>query len=186
MNDQGTDFPNSGGAHRTGAGVGYQGENLDSTTAASTAAFSSESATGTGVGPSGGAGGHYTTGNTGYTGTSSNTASTGHSGNQQPGITGGADAGATQRVTDNLGAGVGAGAVGGSGSDYTSGNNNSTTNTTSDGKTTGHYGTVDDHPRGEPISDPKEIDTGGPHSLVFHNGKYVHRRDIEGEGSTGV
>jgi hypothetical protein len=33
----------------------------------------------------------------------------------------------------------------------------------------------------EPVSDPKELDTGGPHSLVYEEstGKYVHRHDLE-------
>ena len=33
-----------------------------------------------------------------------------------------------------------------------------------------------------PISNPKDLDTGGPHSLVFQEstGKYVHRHELEG------
>lgn len=33
----------------------------------------------------------------------------------------------------------------------------------------------------EPISDPKQLDTGGPYSLVFQEstGKYVHRHELE-------
>lgn len=33
-----------------------------------------------------------------------------------------------------------------------------------------------------PVSNPKDLDTGGPHSLVFQEstGKYVHRHELEG------
>lgn len=35
----------------------------------------------------------------------------------------------------------------------------------------------------EPISDPKSLDSGGPHGLVFQEstGKYVHRHELEGK-----
>jgi hypothetical protein len=106
-------------------------------------------ATGNGVGPSGGAGGHY----------SSESNQTGSSRHEQP------------ATTSNL---------------------------VKEGEATGHFGHADnDESRGrksftskpsriltvtEPISDPKQLDSGGPHGLVFQEstGKYVHRHELEG------
>ncbi|OCF37669.1 hypothetical protein I316_00796 [Kwoniella heveanensis BCC8398] len=129
--------------------------------------------TGSGVGPSGGAGGHYNTGSASGTGTGTGTG-TGH-GSSSSGLGAGAGAGA-------LGAGgVGAGAAGSSGrssdgpSDPTSGSGGA-----------GKYGRAEAHDgQGKPLSDPKDIDTGGPHSLVYQEstGQYVHRRELEGAGA---
>ncbi|RSH93014.1 hypothetical protein EHS25_008462 [Saitozyma podzolica] len=101
-----------------------------------------------------------------------------------------------------LGAGAAAGGLGAAGTAGAVGQTDS--GAASSGATTGHFGTVDDHNRGgepypqdrlqplshetplmeakEPVSDPKELDTGGPHSLVYQEstGKYVHRHDLEG------
>nr|ODN96695.1 hypothetical protein L204_03404 [Cryptococcus depauperatus CBS 7855] len=47
----------------------------------------------------------------------------------------------------------------------------------------GKYGRGTEASSGQPLSDPKTLDTGGPHSLVFDagQGKYVHRRELEGD-----
>ncbi|WVR06045.1 hypothetical protein IAU60_003073 [Kwoniella sp. DSM 27419] len=51
----------------------------------------------------------------------------------------------------------------------------------------GKYGNASGHDnQGKPLIDPKELDTGGPHSLVFHNGQYIHRRDLEGSTAAGT
>ncbi|WVQ77042.1 hypothetical protein IAR50_006721 [Cryptococcus sp. DSM 104548] len=61
--------------------------------------------------------------------------------------------------------------------------------TGSSGSGAGKYGRATHNPNiGQPISDPKSLDTGGPHSLVWDAaaGKYVHRRELQGGvGSTG-
>ena len=165
-----------GHATRTGAGVGPLGENTSSGVGAGAGAGAGGLATaksgvdttgvdvdsskyGTGVGASGGAGGHYDESSS-RTGTGAGLAA------------GAAGAGA-------LGAGAAAGHHG-STSDSASG-----TSGGSSGKT-GRFGTVEEgFERGAPVSDPKALDSGGPHSLVFQEstGKYVHRHELEGAGS---
>jgi hypothetical protein len=41
------------------------------------------------------------------------------------------------------------------------------------------------HPRGA-ASTTHHPESSGPHGLVWHNGKYVHQRELDGHGSTGV
>lgn len=103
--------------------------------------------------------------------------------------------------------GTGVGPSGGAGGHYSSDADKSsskqqpatTSNLVKEGEATGHFGHADnDESRGreylcaahlynayqsEPISDPKSLDTGGPHSLVFDEktGKYVHRHELDGK-----
>ncbi|WVW82541.1 hypothetical protein I302_104552 [Kwoniella bestiolae CBS 10118] len=127
--------------------------------------------TGSGVGPSGGSGGHYTTGDSSKSGA--------------------LGAGA-------LGAGAGAAGASGlsgsrsdaqSGVHSTGGPESSSTragvasNPTAGSGGAGKYGRAEAHDgQGEPISNPKDLDTGNAHSLVLDKatGQYVHRRDLEG------
>ncbi|WWD09629.1 hypothetical protein V865_007757 [Kwoniella europaea PYCC6329] len=126
--------------------------------------------TGSGVGPSGGSGGHYTTGDSTKSGA--------------------LGAGA-------LGAGAGAAGLSGSrsGSDAQSGLNSTggpessatragvASNPTAGSGGAGKYGRAEAHDgQGQPISNPKDLDTGNAHSLVFDKatGQYTHRRDLEG------
>ncbi|ORY23362.1 hypothetical protein BCR39DRAFT_549455 [Naematelia encephala] len=72
--------------------------------------------------------------------------------------------------SSGAGAGAGAGVGAGAGANDAS-------------KAKGHYGHAeDDETRGQPISNPHDLDTGGRHSLVFDeaSGKYLHRHEIEG------
>lgn len=148
-------------AQRTGAGVGPLGENTGSGLGAGAAGAGAgagvanlataksdvdtrgvdPSTYGTGVGASGGSGGHY-------------------------------DPSSVKKDSDKSGLGAGAAAVGAgaAGAGAASG-------------AKGHFGTEEkDFERGAPISNPKDLDTGGPHSLVFQEstGKYVHRHELEG------
>jgi len=127
----------------TGAGVGPLGENTGdqaraaalSSTAGGAGAAGAAGVIGTGVGPQGGAGGHY----------SSESNQTGSSRHEQP------------ATTSNL---------------------------VKEGEATGHFGHADnDESRGQPISDPKSLDSGGPHGLVYDEktGKYLHRHELEGQ-----
>ncbi|WWD17658.1 hypothetical protein CI109_102099 [Kwoniella shandongensis] len=108
---------------------------------------------GSGVGPSSGSGltGQHQAGYGGNTGT---------------GLAGAGAAGV---------AGVGAGAAGLAGSGHHHGNKTGTTGTTgTSGTQSGSHSTA------EAQHSHKELDTGGPHSLVFQEstGQYVHRRDL--------
>ncbi|WVQ97633.1 hypothetical protein IAU59_004747 [Kwoniella sp. CBS 9459] len=116
--------------------------------------------TGSGVGPSGGSGGHYDTGS-----------------------------------SSGLGAGVGAGAAGAGAAGLGAGasHGHGTSGRSSDGPSdptsgsggAGKYGRAEAHDgQGQPLTNPKDIDTGGPHSLVYQEstGQYVHRRELEGAG----
>jgi len=76
------------------------------------------------------------------------------------------------------------GPSGGAGGHYSSSNTGATgtggrAGTGGDGTgAKGRYGTVDDDPtRGQPVADPKELDSGGRHGLVFDKstGTYEHR-----------
>jgi len=81
------------------------------------------------------------------------------------------------------GAGIGAGAAGVGAAGAGAGALASGGSSTSSGNKQGHYGTEEtDFDRGAPLSDPKQIDTGGPHSLVLDpaTGKYIHRHEKEG------
>lgn len=187
------------GATTVGEGVGPYGENLPHP----------GTTTGTGVGPSGGAGGHYGKGaaaaagaGVGAIGGAGLAGTTGQHGSAlgagEGGISGtplgpsvgdgSTGAGITSGVAgvgtgagavgagSQLGAGgagaVGAGAVG-AGSQLGAG-----------GAGAGKHGRAQpDEDRGAPLSDPNELDTGGPHSLVYQEstGKYVHRHELEGE-----
>jgi len=190
---QGTSDALTGESHalRTGAGVGPQGENLSSghshshhgATGAAGALAAAGAGTGlaageknrtalgsghetgtghyssgqtgeqfgTGVGASGGAGGHYR---------ESNDTSSHH----------GVGAGA---------AGVGAGAAGLGAAGIAGHRSNRENNSSS--TTDKHSSSESDFNRGAPLSDPKDLDTGNKHSLVFNEatGKYEHRHDIE-------
>jgi hypothetical protein len=42
------------------------------------------------------------------------------------------------------------------------------------------------HPRARAASTTHHPESSGPHGLVWHNGKYVHQRELDGHGSTGV
>jgi len=144
-----SDITRGPGAHRTVAGggavAGQQGEGLGSTYA-------------TGVGASGGAGGHYSSGTGAGAGYDSY-----DSGNNTSGNTYDSGNNASGNTGDYSGDDSGSGATGGGGGRQ------------------GHYGAVtDDADRGKPLSNPKDLDTGGPHSLVFDEktGGYVHRRDL--------
>lgn len=85
------------------------------------------------------------------------------------------------------GAGLGAGAAGAGalGAGAAAGAHGHDSSSDPNAKT-GRFGTVEkDFERGAPVSDPKSLDSGGPHSLVFQEstGKYVHRHELEGAGS---
>jgi len=186
-------------AQRTGAGVGPLGENLG--TGESHHGHShhhhhhhhNESTQtgagfGTGVGAQGGAGGHYvrdvdnsTSGNHGH----------GHSGALGAGAAGAGGLGAAgayeagqHHSSSREGEGYNTNSTSREGEDYNTTNNNNNNNTGVTGGQTGHYGKASDgdFDRGAPVSDPKDLDTGGPHSLVYQEstGKYVHRRELEG------
>lgn len=168
------------GATTVGEGVGPYGENLSHP----------GTTTGTGVGPSGGAGGHYGKGaaaaagaGVGAIGGAGLAGTTGQHGSAlgagEGGISGtplgpGAGDGSTGAGITTGVAGVGAGAgAAGAGSQLEAG-----------GAGAGKHGRAQpDEDRGAPLSDPKELDTGGPHSLVYQEstGKYVHRHELEGE-----
>ncbi|KIR52776.1 hypothetical protein I315_04639 [Cryptococcus gattii Ru294] len=168
------------GATTVGEGVGPYGENLSHP----------GTTTGTGVGPSGGAGGHYGKGaaaaagaGVGAIGGAGLAGTTGQHGSAlgagEGGISGtplgpGAGDGSTGAGITTGVAGVGAGAgAAGAGSQLEAGSAGA-------GK---HGRAQPDEDRGAPLSDPKELDTGGPHSLVYQEstGKYVHRHELEGE-----
>ncbi|OCF74025.1 hypothetical protein I204_05875 [Kwoniella mangroviensis CBS 8886] len=127
--------------------------------------------TGSGVGPSGGSGGHYTTGDSTRSGAlgagalgagagaagASGLSGSGLRSDAQSGLnsTGGPESSATR-------AGVASNPTAGSGG-------------------AGKYGRAEAHDgQGQPISNPKDLDTGNAHSLVFDKatGQYTHRRDL--------
>ncbi|WWC66188.1 uncharacterized protein I206_100089 [Kwoniella pini CBS 10737] len=124
--------------------------------------------TGSGVGPSGGSGGHYTTGD---------------STNNSSGLGSGAGlAGAGA-------AGYGASQSGSSGNNTTSTGGpessstraGTTSNPTSGSGGAGKYGRAEAHEgQGKPVGNPKDLDTGNSHSLVYDKatGEYTHRRDL--------
>ena len=145
-----------------------------STARGPTSGFGNSDSYNVGAGPAGGAGGHYST--------------SGQSGLDQSGV--GAGAGAA-----GLGAGAAAGGL--AGAEYAKGRDKSDSGVsapTDIGSGAGTQEAGEDDPRGvkpvpgpagkegAPISDPSELDTGGPHSLVYQKstGKYVHRRELEG------
>ncbi|OXM76102.1 hypothetical protein C364_06206 [Cryptococcus neoformans Bt63] len=171
---------------------------------------------GTGVGPSGGAGGHYgkgaaatgagvgaiggagvaagLAGRDGTSHTSGTTTTTGQHGSALgageggisgtpigpgagDGLTGAGTSTGVAGVGSGYGSGAGAGAAGAAGAGAGSGLG-------AGGAGAGKYGRAQpDQDRGAPLSDPKDLDTGGPHSLVYQEstGKYVHRRELEGD-----
>ncbi|KAK4687158.1 hypothetical protein P7C73_g2962, partial [Tremellales sp. Uapishka_1] len=152
-------------ARTTGDGVGYNGENLDSYS----------SSTNNNNAGSYALGGAALGGAAGYGGASD--FSTKPLVKEQ-GLPAG-EAGAGGRDYETAGSGLSRGEgenYGKSGDNYDqSGNQGGNSGSTAKG----HYGTVDnDETRGQPISNPKEIDSGGPHSLVWNGEKYVHRRDL--------
>jgi len=89
--------------------------------------------------------------------------------------------------------GTGVGPSGGAGGHYSSDSHNQSgsaskgepatnSNLVKEGEAVGHFGHADtDESRGQPLSDPKSLDSGGPHGLVFQEstGKYVHRHELE-------
>jgi len=123
--------------------------------------------TGTGVGAQGGSGGHYSTGHSGTTGDNLNTgtgAAAGVLAGQQAGARGThGDSGITSShgTQGAAAAGVGAGAAG-AGAHHSSSHD-------------------DSNSRGTPLSDPKDLDSGSRHGLVFDKstGKYVHRHELD-------
>ncbi|OWZ29039.1 hypothetical protein C349_06407 [Cryptococcus neoformans var. grubii Br795] len=93
------------------------------------------------------------------------------------GLTGAGTSTGVAGVGSGYGSGAGAGAVGAAGAGAGSGLG-------AGGAGAGKYGRAQpDQDRGAPLSDPKDLDTGGPHSLVYQEstGKYVHRRELEGD-----
>ncbi|KAJ9104773.1 hypothetical protein QFC19_003914 [Naganishia cerealis] len=92
------------------------------------------------------------------------------------------------RSGSGLGAGAGAGAAG-------LGAGTGAAGLASHGQGHGHGGSTEGGPISELKQELKEHQSGhgaehpeskGPHGLVWHNGKYVHEREISGHGSTGV
>jgi len=113
--------------------------------------------TGTGVGAQGGSGGHYSTGQQGDNLNMGTGAAAGVLAGQQAGARGThGDSG----ITSSHGAGAGAAGVG-------AGHHSSSHDDTND--------------RGTPLSDPKDLDSGSRHGLVFDKatGKYVHRHELD-------
>ncbi|AAW46888.1 hypothetical protein CNBM1010 [Cryptococcus deneoformans B-3501A] len=173
---------------------------------------------GTGVGPSGGAGGHYgkgaaaaggagvgaiggagvAAGLAGRDGTSHSAGTTTTAGQHgsalgagEGGISGtpigpGAGDGLTGAgiSTGVAGVGSGYGSGAGSGAGAGTGGAGAGSELGAGGAGAGKHGRAQpDEDRGAPLSDPSDIDTGGPHSLVYQEstGKYVHRRELEGD-----
>ncbi|KAI9638197.1 uncharacterized protein MKK02DRAFT_42585 [Dioszegia hungarica] len=171
-------------AHTTGQGVGYLGGEGPSHSArdaalTGTAGAASATALGAGhssggvVGPSGGAGGHYSTsGQHGLTGAAA-------------GLGAGAGAAglASHHGQEHSNTGAGSAAIlnaqqaGARGSHGESG----LATAGAGAGAASHSSHSDENTRGEPLSNPKDLDSGTRHGLVFDKatGKYVHRHELD-------
>ncbi|ORX37371.1 hypothetical protein BD324DRAFT_625884 [Kockovaella imperatae] len=141
-------------AFETSPGVGFGGENLASTLGSNDTGANAAAGTGHAYGTGVGASG-------------------GAGGHYDPETAGSGTATGATAAGAGLGGLGAAGAVGdnnNSGVGNTTGNSNSADNADSEFQ------------RGAPLSDPKELDSGGPHALVFDEatGKYIHRHEREG------
>jgi hypothetical protein len=193
--------------HRVGESVGVLGENAPHRGTAGAAALASTAGgaaaalgghTGTGVGPSGGSGGHYRDVNAQRSGAPGTTGEPNTIGGEYgAGSIAGGPPGTTSPTVGATGT---TGRKGPLNAGATGAADTAASENVPEGAKTGRFGTGDDHTRGgeadlramlvgprtnhavsEPLSDPKDIDTGGPHSLVFQEstGKYVHRHEHE-------